>query len=221
MRVVLGLALGACLFGSNAAAQTAPPVAPPAGPPPGRAPADSAPASPAPPAPARVRFLSVTATLLTLSGEIMGLHHHLSVVPSLAVELRAHPWVGIQVMGLVGDDTYTPTEFTIHNTFFEVGAEPRFYVLGGFQGLMLGAALHYFFLHREATAHAGTPDAYTDSYDYGGHSYGPFAGYKYTSRAGFTFEMKVGFSHVKRTLSDGGPYKTTVPLMDAKVGWSF
>ncbi len=220
------MALGACLLGSSAAAQTAPPVAtpvaPPAAPPAARAPADSTPASPAPPAPARVRFLSVTATLLTLPGEIMELHHHLSVIPSLAVELRVHPWVGIAVMGLVGDDTYTPTEFTIHNTFFEVGAEPRFYVLGGFQGLMLGAALHYFFLHTEATLHAGTPDAYTDAMDYAGYGYGPFAGYKYTSRAGFTFEMKVGFTRVKRTLSDGGPYKKDyVPLMDAKVGWSF
>ena len=217
MRVVRWLALGACLLGSNAAAQTATPVARPTA----RAPADSAPASPETPAPARVRFLSVTATLLTLPGEIMELHHHLSAIPSLAVELRAHPRVGIAVMGLVGDDTYTPTEFTLHDTFFEFGAEPRFYVLGGFRGLMLGAALHYFGVHRESTAHAGTADAYTDSYDYAGHSYGAFAGYKYTALGGFTFEMKVGFSRVKRTLSDGGPYKEYIPLMDAKVGWSF
>jgi len=140
-------------------------------------------------------------------------------IVAMAVELRAHPRLGVAVMGLAGDQTDTGMWVTSHKTFYEFGVEPRWYPMGHFRGLMAGAALHYFRMRMLLT------DVFDGSkwppFDFAGYTYGAFAGYKYTTLIGFTVEAKGGYAYVQRTMSDSGPHPDFVPITDVKVGWSF
>jgi len=227
-----GLVVGVCVFGSTAGAQTVPttkgyPPPPPtaAYPPPpgiGPTPVDSPQPIPAAQPPPRVRVVSLTATPLPIASEILNLHPYLSFVPSVSLEVRAHPTVGIAVTGLAGDDTSTTTGGPRdHSRFWMIGAEPRFYPTGNFCGPMVGAALHYFRLHMTLDLDPSRPNTDVLPFYFSGYSYGFFAGYKFVSRHGFTVEAKGGV--VRRTLTDAGDpdEHEGLLLVDARIGWSF
>jgi len=167
-----------------------------------------------------VAILSATITPLALPWEIFELTRpDMFAIVALSLELRAHPRLGIAVMGLAGDETDTGRWAKSHETFYEIGVEPRWYLRGGFRGPMVGAALHYFRMHVILTDNFYGDDSL---YDFAGYTYGPFFGYKYTAPIGFTVEVKGGFEGVKRTMTDGDPHHPRiVPMTDAKVGWSF
>ena len=144
-------------------------------------------------------------------------------MPSLSVEVRAHPRLGVAVIGHAGVDSYTSSQYnyTDHARLFEIGAEPRYYFSGAFRGATLGAAVHYFRMHIDLTQDPGTPDAFILPFDFAGYGYGWFAGYKFTAQNGFTADLKFGMLGIHRTMSDEGRHADIVPLIDAKIGWSF
>jgi hypothetical protein len=176
------------------------------------------PAAATPPSPRRPAFLSATITPLALPWEIFDLTApDVFAIVAVSLELRAHPNLGIAFMGLAGDETNTYVDVKSHETLFEIGVEPRWYLRGGFRGWMAGAALHYFRMHSVLTDNYG----FDLPFDFAGYTYGPFFGYKYTAPIGFTVEAKVGFEAIKRTMSDSGSHPDILPITDAKVGWSF
>src|SRR5689334_11640116 len=144
MRLLVALVVSAGVFPAVVSAQPAPTAASSPGPLPDR-PLPPPPHVVPPPAPRRLPVFSATITPFALPWEIFEL-----TVPggfpivALSFELRAHPRLGIAVMGLGGEQTNSDINFKRHDTFFEWGVEPRFYLLGGFRGLMVGAALHWF-----------------------------------------------------------------------------
>lgn len=218
MRFLLALVASAGLFPTVVAAEPAPPTAaPPPTSPEGQLP--PAAATPPAPSPRRPAFLSATITPLALPWEIFDLTApDVFAIVAVSLELRAHPNLGIAFMGLAGDETNTYLDVKSHETFFEIGVEPRWYLRGGFRGWMAGAALHYFRMHSVLTENNSGGDL---PFDFAGYTYGPFFGYKYTAPIGFTVEAKVGFEAIKRTMSDSGSHPEILPITDAKVGWSF
>jgi hypothetical protein len=206
MRLARGLVLGACLLGGNAAAQPGQPAFPP--------PSPTLEESAAP-----VRLVSLTATPFSIPWAIWNIRANVVPIPSLQLEVRAHPRVGVAVMALAGDDTYTAGGFTDHGTFYEIGAEPRYYFKGGFRGAMAGVALHYYRLHMDLIDQSDP--TFILSFDFAGYTYGPFAGYKFTARNGFTAEAKGGLVGGRRTMSDSGKNSDLLPIVDARIGWSF
>jgi hypothetical protein len=217
MRLLLALALGAGLFPAVVAAQPAPPGSPSSS---ARPDGASPPAASPPPAPRRPAILSVTFTPLALPWEIFELTRpNVFAILAVSLELRAHPKFGIAVMGLAGDETDTFISARSHDTFFEIGAEPRWYLRGDFRGWMAGAALHYFRMHIVVTDLLGGFDY--DPFDFAGYALGAFFGYKYTAPIGFTVEVKGGVETIKRTMSDRGSHPDILPITDVKVGWSF
>ena len=207
VRLLFALVAGAGLFPAVAAAQ-------PYFPPEGQSPPTAAPV-PRPP-----DILSATFTPLAVPWHIFEVTRpDIFPIVALSLELRAHPRLGIAVMGLAGDETDTGPYVKSHEVFYEIGVEPRCYLLGGFRGLMAGAALHYFRVHMSLI------DNYYGfeygPYAFAGYTYGPFVGYKYTAHFGFTFEVKAGFEVIERTMSDAGNHPNILPITDAKVGWSF
>jgi hypothetical protein len=240
MRFLLALVASAGLFPAVAAAQVAPPAAPlpPTWPdgaspsaapsaqaaPPGARPPPTLPDRPPPPAaatpalPRRLAVLSATITPLATPWELFEITRpSLFPVAALSLELRAHPRLGIAVMGMAGDNTDTNGDVKNHDTLYEIGAEPRWYLSGGFRGAMAGIAVHYFRMHMVLT----DPSGLFAPFDFAGYTYGPFLGYKYTAAIGFTVEAKVGAELIKRTLSDRGSHPDILPMTDVKVGWSF
>jgi hypothetical protein len=167
-----------------------------------------------------VAILSATFTPLALPWEIFELTRpNVFAILAVSLELRAQPRLGIAVMGLAGDETDTNIFVKSHGTFFEIGAEPRWYLRGGFRGWMAGAALHYFRMHIVITDLYDGFD-YTP-FDFAGYALGAFFGYKYTAQNGFTVEAKTGLEAIKRTMSDRGSHPNILPITDVKVGWSF
>ncbi len=227
MRLLLTLVASAGLYPAVAAAQASPtwPDGVDLGPPvaPARPTSSERQLAPTAPIPWAVRhppIVSATITPFAIPWHIFEITRpNLYPIFAMALELRAHPSLGIAVMGLADDETNTNGSVTSHDTFYEIGVEPRWYPMGHFRGLMAGAALHYFRLHMILT------DVYTGSspwpFDFAGYTYGAFAGYKYTALIGFTVEVKGGFAYVKRTMSDSGPHPDFVPITDVKIGWSF
>src|SRR5262249_25520184 len=120
--------------------------------------------------------------------------------------------------GMAGVNSGSYLDSESRYRFFEIGAQPRWYIQGGFRGWMAGAAVHYFRLHLDITL---PPDPYVFAFDFAGYTYGPFFGYKYTSGSGFTVEAKFGMEGIKRTMSDAGQHPDMLPITDLKVGWSF
>lgn len=236
MGLVLTLVASAGLFPVVVTAQTARSTAPPsptwpdaassptfaaepalpAAPPP-----PTSPGGPSPPAaatPRRLAILAATITPFALPWELFERTGPNLPIVALSLEFRAHPRVGIAVMGLAGDDSDTGFFVNSHQTFFEIGAEPRWYWGGGFRGWMAGIAVHYFRIHADLT---DVTSGDIQLFDFAGYTYGPFVGYKYTAEIGFTVDAKVGIGAVKRTMSDAGSYRDVIPMTDVKVGWSF
>ena len=170
---------------------------------------------------ARPALVSATITPFAVPWEIFELTQpDVFPIVAMSVEVRVvHPSLGVALMGLAGEENDTGTFVNSHETFFEVGAEPRWYFLGGFRGPMAGAALHYFRMHMILTD--AVDGRVLPPYEFAGYTYGLFVGYKYTADIGFTVEVKAGVEAVNRTVSDSGPHPTILPMTDAKVGWSF
>jgi hypothetical protein len=212
MRLLLVLAASAGLLPAAVAAETTPPSAASLadqGPPP---------AATAPP-PRRTPIFTGLITPFSLPFEIFELTRpDLYPIVGTSIELRLHPRLGIGAMGLAGVHSKTYMDGESHATFYEVGLEPRFYVLGGFRGPTVGAALHYFRMRKVFTDLDGVLE---EADDFAGYTYGPFMGYKYTARVGFTVEIKAGFEFIARTMTGPGSHPNITPMMDGKVGWSF
>jgi len=120
LRALIG---SAWLFPAAVAAQPAPPAD---SPPPTLPAAPSPPTAPTPPAPRRVAILSATITPLALPWEIFELTRpNVFAIVAVSLELRAHPRLGFAVMGLAGDETDTGRWVKSHETFYEIGVEPR------------------------------------------------------------------------------------------------
>jgi len=153
------------------------------------------------------------------------LHLTLPIV-ELTGEVRLHKLMSIAAIAGYGsvklDYSGTPPSGAPDRaTVYEIGGQYRFYPIGGFDnGLQLGLEALYI--------HAGVENA-TASGVASGFAVGPFAGYKIITPVGFTFDGQLGVEFITgkaqaqntsgQSASTSG--KTTIPLLNLNIGWSF
>jgi hypothetical protein len=107
-------------------------------------------------------------------------------------------------------------------TAWEVGAQGRYYLIGGFEhGMPLGVEASFVQVEAREDSISGTGQ---------GLGIGPFVGYKFASDLGFTIDLAGGvqFGVVRARATDGesgetarASSNTVYPLLNLNLGWSF